>query len=192
MSSEDAIRLSSTSYAVLGMIGYLQPCTPYDLKRFIDESIANFWPVPHTTFYAEPARLAANGYLSEQREVGGRRRKLYSLTQFGRDALQAWVALPTAAPPELRDELELKVFLGADPGPLIEQRLRWHRQKLTELEGYLSQVRNADWPAGLERSLVGGTSYHRILIDLLEGLSESTAHTSAESGRPRTATGFSR
>jgi PadR family transcriptional regulator, regulatory protein AphA len=192
MSSEDGIRLSSTSYAVLGMIGYLEPCTPYDLKRFIDESIANFWPVPHTTFYAEPARLAANGYLSEQREDGGRRRKLYSLTQRGRDALQAWVALPTAAPPELRDELELKVFLGADPGPLIEQRLQWHRQKLTELEGYLSQVRKADWPTGLERSLVGGTAYHRILIDLLEGLSGSTAPTSAESGRPRTAGGFSR
>ncbi len=182
MSSDPATRLSATSYAVLGMIGYLEPCTPYDLKRFIDQSIANFWPVPHTTFYAEPARLAAGGYLSQQQEDSGRRRKLYSLTQLGRDALQAWVALPTAAPPELRDELELKVFLGADPRPLIEQRLQWHRQKLTELEGYLAQLRGAAGPPGIERCLVGGTSYHRSLIEMFEGLRELSGSAEPEAG----------
>ena len=162
---EPAVRLSGTSYAVLGLIRYHEPCTPYDLKGFIERSIANFWPVPHTTFYAEPARLAGVGYLNEEQESGGRRRKLFSLTQAGHNALEAWLATPTAAPPELRDELELKVFLGADPGALVEQRLRWHREKLTELEGYLEQVRAADGPAGIERCLIAGTSYHRMLIE---------------------------
>lgn len=164
MSSEDPVRLSRTSYAVLGLIGYLEPCTPYDLKRFIERSIANFWPVPHTTFYDEPARLAEAGYLTEDQEPSGRRRKLYSLTSEGRSALTEWVHAPTAAPPELRDEMELKVFLGADPAPMIEERLEWHRQKLAELEGYLEQVREADWPPGVERSLIAGMTYHRTLL----------------------------
>lgn len=175
MSSDGVTRLSGTSYAVLGLIGYLEPCTPYDLKRFIEESIANFWPVPHTTFYAEPARLAEAGYLTEQQESGGRRRKLYSLTDPGRDALEAWLGTPTAAPPELRDELELKVFLGADPQPLIDERLRWYRDKLAELEGYLEQVRVTNGPAGIERCLVAGTAYHRMLIDLTSGFLDEAA-----------------
>jgi len=182
-------RLSTTSYAVLGLVGYLEPCTPYDLKRFIEQSIANFWPVPHSTFYAEPARLAKAGYLTERQESGGRRRKLYSLTEVGREAVAGWVGAPTAAPPELRDELELKVFLGADPQPLIEQRLRWHRDKLSELEGYLEQVRSGGAPAGIERCLIAGTAYHRTLIDLASGFLEQTDDdqpaTAAVGGRTR-------
>jgi DNA-binding PadR family transcriptional regulator len=175
MSSDQQIRLSGTSYAVLGLVGMLEPCTPYDLKQFIEQSISNFWPVPHTTFYVEPARLATAGYLIERQESTGRRRKLYSLTDAGRARLEQWVATPTAAAPELRDELELKVFLGADPGPMVEQRLRWHRQKLAELEGYLEQARESGWPAGVERSLVAGTTYHRMLIDMTSRLAEEAA-----------------
>lgn len=163
------IRLSGTSYAVLGLIRYLQPCTPYDLKRFIEQSIANFWPVPHTTFYVEPARLAQAGYLEEEQESGGRRRKRYSLTPAGRKALEVWLAEPQAAPPELRDELELKVFLGADPRPLLSERLEWHRRKLGELEGYLAAVRGEEgWAPGVERSLQAGTAYHRAMVALTE------------------------
>jgi hypothetical protein len=62
--------------------------------------------------------------------------------------------------------VELKVFLGTDPQPMVEQRLEWHRRKLAELEGYLERVRAAEWPAGIERSLIAGTTYHRVLVDL--------------------------
>ena len=55
------IRLTSTSYVVLGMLDWLGPSTPYRLKRVLAESVQDFFPVPHTSFYAEPARLAAAG-----------------------------------------------------------------------------------------------------------------------------------
>src|SRR6476469_1057868 len=129
--------LSPTSYAVLGLVALWDGCTPYDLKRAIETTVENFWPVPHTTFYAEPERLEQAGLLSVDQEAGGRRRKRYSITAAGREALAAWVADPSAAPPQLRDELMLKVFLGANPAPLVEQRVAWHREKLAELEGYL-------------------------------------------------------
>jgi DNA-binding PadR family transcriptional regulator len=183
----NTIRLTSTSYVVLGLIDYLGPSTSYDLKRSIERSVENFWPVPHTTFYAEPARLEAAGFLSARQEHGGRRRRLYAITEKGREALRDWVREEEAAPPQLRDELMLKVFLGADPAPLLRQRLEWHRTKLEELEGYLERVRDARGPAGVptredpmvkkllapkregvERSLVAGTGYHRMLIEMLE------------------------
>ena len=74
------IRLTSTSYVVLGMIDWLGPSTPYRLKRVLAESVQDFFPVPHTSFYAEPARLATAGYLDEHVEAGGRRRRTFALT----------------------------------------------------------------------------------------------------------------
>jgi PadR family transcriptional regulator AphA len=165
-----AIKLSTTSYAVLGLIAYIGPASPYDLKRAIQRTLEHFWPVPHTTFYAEPARLAAAGYLSEQQEKGGRRRKSYALTDAGRVALKAWLAAPTAQPPQLRDELILKVFCGADPEPLLRERIAWLRGELAELEGYLAAARAGGGEEdGVERSLILGTAYTRTLRDEVFG-----------------------
>src|SRR3990170_5017800 len=88
------IRLTSTSYVVLGMLDWLGPSTPYRLKRVLAESVQDFFPVPHTSFYAEPARLAAAGYLDERVERGGRRRRTYELTPRGRAALDEWLGEP--------------------------------------------------------------------------------------------------
>src|SRR6266550_7900562 len=95
-----AIRLTGTSFAVLSLLDALGPSSPYDLKQALEKSVENFWPVPHTTFYAEPARLARGGFLSERQESGGRRRKLYALTDAGRQALAQWVASTDVAPPQ--------------------------------------------------------------------------------------------
>lgn len=164
------LRLSPTSYAVLGLVDAWGPCTPYDLKQAIQMTVEHFWPVPHTTFYAEPARLEEAGLLTVDQEERGRRRKLYAITDAGRAALQAWIAEPSAAPPQLRDELILRVFLGADPAPLRAERVAWHRERLAELEGYLEAVRRGKGTAGMERSLIVGTAYHRAQIEMLEGL----------------------
>jgi DNA-binding PadR family transcriptional regulator len=170
MSAEPSTRLSGTSYAVLGLIAAWGPCTPYDLKQAIETTVVNFWPVPHTTFYVEPARLADAGLLAVEQEETGRRRKLYSLTESGRRALDAWVAEPVAAPPQLRDELMLKVFLGADPAPLAGERLTYYRTKLAELEGYLAAVQSGEGTPGMERSLIAGTAYTRAMIAMMEQL----------------------
>ncbi len=169
-----SIRLTTTSYALLALLDHLGEATSYDIKQAMDMTIENFWPVPHTTAYEEPARLAVGGYLSVSQEPGGRRRKLYSLTDEGREALREWADEPVAAPPQLRDELVLKIFAGADPGPLAEARVRWHEQKVAELQGYLDEVREAEgWDAG-ERTLVAGVAYHRKQLELIESLASPT------------------
>ena len=165
-----SIRLTPNSYALLALLAQLGEATSYDIKQALEMSIENFWPVPHTTAYEEPSRLAAGGYLSVRQETDGRRRKLYLLTDDGRAALAAWTAEPTAAPPQLRDEALLKVFAGAAPEPLLGARMAWHRAKLEELEGYLSEVRKAEGWTGGERSLIVGVRYHRKMLELMDGL----------------------
>jgi DNA-binding PadR family transcriptional regulator len=163
-----SIRLTATSYALLAVLDQLGEATPYDIKQAMEKSIENFWPVPHTTAYEEPARLAAAGYLSVRQEEGGRRRKAYSLTDEGRAALAAWAKDPAVLPPQVRDEAVLKVFAGADPGPLLKAREAWHREKLAELQGYLDEVSGEeDWQRS-QRVLIVGVGYHRKMLELLE------------------------
>jgi PadR family transcriptional regulator, regulatory protein AphA len=173
----DAIRLTGTSYAVLSLLQVLGPSTPYELKQALEKSIENFWPVPHTTFYAEPSRLARGGYLTERQEQGGRRRKLYGLTDAGREALAQWVHSPGAAAPQLRDEAVLKIFAGADPLPLLRSRREWHRAKLAELEGYLQLVGDEEGERGVRQSLLVGTGYHRMLLEALGRVLDGQAAT---------------
>lgn len=163
---EADIKLSSMSYVVLGLVSQLGTATPYDLKRAVERTVSNFWPTPHTTLYAEPARLAGAGYLDEEREPSGRRRKRYTLTEKGRRALGAWLADPHAAPPVMHDEAMLKVFFGADPAPLAERKRRWHREQLELLDHYLAGVQAAGNLPAAERVLRFGTALHRALIEL--------------------------
>ena len=76
--------------------------------------VGNFWTLQHAQLYTEPERLAASGYVTEEREEGGRRRRRYTITQEGRDALAAWRSAPTEDLAELRDHGLLKLFFGAD------------------------------------------------------------------------------
>jgi DNA-binding PadR family transcriptional regulator len=170
----NSIRLTSTSYAVLGLLDLLGEATPYDLKQALERSVENFWPVPHTTFYEEPSRLARAGYLSVDQESGGRRRKRYALTDGGRSALREWADSPETSPPQLRDEGMLKIFAGADPRAIFAQRAAWQRAKLAELEGTLASlrsgqegVREGKW-RGAEATLIAGIAYHRQLLAITE------------------------
>src|SRR5579875_1166963 len=125
-----SVRLSTTSYVVLGLVEICQPATPYEIKRAAEHSTASFWSVPHTQLYSECSRLAREGLLDERQEPSGRRRKLYRLTPGGQTALDRWRAEPAGTSLEIRDPGVLKLFFGADPRPLAEAQLEMHKKQL--------------------------------------------------------------
>jgi DNA-binding PadR family transcriptional regulator len=175
-----SIRLTQTSYALLALLDRFGEMTSYDIKVALESSIENFWPVPHTTAYQEPARLVEGGFLSATQEEGGRRRRRYAMTDAGRAALREWADDPVAAPPQLRDEMLLKIFAGADPEPLVAERIDWYRRKLSELQGYLTEIEKAgatdveDW-RGPQRTLRVGVAFNRHMIELIEELEAGDA-----------------
>lgn len=136
MSSE--IQLTATSYVVLGLLAAAGEATSYELKQMAAESVANFWSVPHSQLYAEPARLAGAGYVSERREQGGRRRRHYAPTERGLAALEAWRLTASEELVELRDAGILRLFFGADPGPLARAQLPAHRRRLAAYQEILA------------------------------------------------------
>jgi PadR family transcriptional regulator, regulatory protein AphA len=133
-------RLGPTSFLILGLIGLRGPSTPYQLKVAAGRSVAYFWPFPHTQFYAEPARLQGLGLLEGEGENGGRRRKVYSLTEDGRAALNSWLKTPPQDVLELRDIAVLQLFfsefmstedlreLAAAQVALYEQRMKTYAE----------------------------------------------------------------
>ncbi len=138
MNSE--IELTHTSHIVLGLLSMSGEATPYDLKQMVSATVGHFWSLPHSQLYAEPARLARAGYVTEHREHDGRRRKLYSLTDRGQDALGDWLRVFTPEPYMLRDLALLKLFFGADIRELARVQLETHQQKLSEYEALLAQT----------------------------------------------------
>jgi PadR family transcriptional regulator, regulatory protein AphA len=151
------VRLSTTSYVVLGLVEMLEPATPYDIKRAAEVSIANFWTVAHTQLYSECSRLTREGLLHEQQEQDGRRRKLYRLTDTGRAALDAWRSEPAGEDFELRDPGTLKLFFGADPKPLAEVQLTIHQQQLATYRELAKQ----EMPEGMRLALECGIGHER-------------------------------
>jgi PadR family transcriptional regulator, regulatory protein AphA len=163
-------RLSPISYIVLGFVDWAGEATPYALKQMVARSVGNFWTLQHAQLYTEPARLARAGYLTEEREQGGRRRKRYTITGKGRGALAEWRAEPTEAIPELRAPALLKLFFGADPAALAPVQVEAHRRKLAEYEDLRASLPDSI-PAGPRLALDAGIAAERQQIEWWERVS---------------------
>ena len=149
------LRLTTTSYVVLGMIALHGHCTPYALKRAVGESVGLFWHFPHAQLYAEPDRLADLGLLARSVEDGGRRRKTYSLTGPGLDALREWLAAPTAEHFQLRDIADLKLFFHELGEPehvaaLAAEQIVQHRKRITLYDDLVASDASPTLELGLE------------------------------------------
>ncbi|WP_285509868.1 PadR family transcriptional regulator [Actinokineospora sp. NBRC 105648] len=110
------------------------PATSYDLKQRVGFTIGNFWAFAHSQLYDEPLRLAEAGLLSVSAESGGRRRRTYSITDSGREALREWLAAATPEETEVRDLGLLKLFFAtfgtaADLANLARTRRESHRDR---------------------------------------------------------------
>jgi PadR family transcriptional regulator, regulatory protein AphA len=133
------VRLSTTSYVVLGMIAMRGPSTSYDLKRAIGHSVGYFWHFPHAQLYSEPKRLEQLGLLEVEEEDDGRRRRTYTITDTGLSALRSWLAEPTDQHYELRDIAEIKLFFNelAEPDDikrLAQDQIKQHQDRIAEYE----------------------------------------------------------
>jgi DNA-binding PadR family transcriptional regulator len=165
------LRLTPTSYIVLGLLELAGESTPYGLKQLVSTSVGNFWTLHHAQLYTEPERLAKAGYVSEKREEGGRRRKLYELTAKGRRALDDWRAESTSSLGELREPSLLKLFFGADPARLAAAQIPAHRAKLAEYEAIRDGM-PGEVPDGPRLALEAGINHERSSIAFWERFAE--------------------
>ncbi len=115
-------RKSRTPMVILGLLTS-EPMTGYDLKNTIDRSIGHFWNESYGQLYPALKGLRAEGLVTvSERSDGGRRKKIYTITDAGQAALDEWLA-SAPAPRFIRNELLLRVFFGQRTPPEV---LRGH------------------------------------------------------------------
>lgn len=131
----------SLRYAVLTLLD-IEPGSGYDLKRRFERSVSHFWSASHQQMYRELHKLHAEGLLdcTEQPQSGKPDKKIYSLTDSGRAALQAWVQQP-APPQKIREPFLIQLFAGhhlsrEQARAAVQRQLEEHR---VLLDSYLEQ-----------------------------------------------------
>lgn len=129
--------MNAVTPVILGLLS-LSPRSGYDIKTVVDRSTRFFWAASYGQIYPELKRLEREGLIEgEDRPSGGRSRRVYSLTDRGREALHEWL-LGSTLTIELRDESLLRLFF-ADALPreqaqlLLEGRKRGHEEYLEVL-----------------------------------------------------------
>jgi DNA-binding PadR family transcriptional regulator len=157
--------LTPTSYIVLGLLSFAGEATPYELKAGHSGSVGSFWSVPHSQLYAEPDRLVAAGLVAMRQEPDGRRRKRYSLTDAGREALRDWLAQPGTPPAEFREPALLKLFFGADPASVAASQLEQHRARLARYEQIRAGLLGQPGTDGPLLTLDAGIEHERVWVD---------------------------
>src|SRR5690348_6743093 len=87
-------------YALLGLLAR-RPLWGYDLARRMKVPIGYFWHASHSQIYPELAALEADGLVTheivQQRDRPDK--KLYSITEAGREVLRRWVSEPASSSP---------------------------------------------------------------------------------------------
>ena len=186
-----SIRLGHTSYVVLGSISLRGASTSYDLKRFVEATLGHFWSFPHSQLYAEPDRLAHAGLLSEHREQNGRRRRIYTITAAGREALEAWLGEPTPDNAEIRDPGLLKLFFSElatedDFRSLAREQAAIHRSLLSRYESLWQRYGERREYAHRNLPLRWGLRMERALVDFWQELGDERLPTAAPPTRKST------
>ncbi len=147
-----------SQFALLGLLS-LAPMSGYDIKGWIERSIGYFWSESYGQIYPQLKRLVERGYAEVRAEQGGgRQKKVYHLTDDGRQALRAWLAQPAQASPQ-RLEFLLKLFFCAEAPECTAAHLRQERdraqQTLKELKAIERELTdNCEDEHALQMSLI--------------------------------------
>jgi DNA-binding PadR family transcriptional regulator len=131
----------SLRYALLALL-IDGEATGYELAKRFDRSVANFWHALPQQLYAELTRMEEDGLVEGEVVVQKTRpnKRVFSMTDEGRGALQAWF-LEDSRATGIKDELLIRVYAAdlADAETLletIERALPAHEQKLAIYESW--------------------------------------------------------
>ena len=102
----------SLKHALLGILE-IHPMTGYELKQFFDSSVQHFWNAELSQIYPTLKALEEAAFVDKRVEVQERRpnRKIYAITDTGREEFARWVRVPQP-PADLRDPFMIKLFFG--------------------------------------------------------------------------------
>jgi DNA-binding PadR family transcriptional regulator len=125
-------------FLLLGLLAR-QPRHGYELKALFEQTFGGTWPLNPGQVYMTLERLEDAGLVTSERVAQELLpdRRVYTITEEGRQELKRWTAEPSQGPIRIRDELYLKiltaVLAGQDASGIIWTQRSSHMQALAEL-----------------------------------------------------------
>jgi DNA-binding PadR family transcriptional regulator len=170
--------LSKPAYVVLGMIATGRR-SGYAMSRTAKEAIRHFWAISDGQIYPLLKKLTEDGYVTGERSEteGGRERVLYSLTDRGQAALDAWLNSTDRPQHEFRDEGVLRLFFAEELAvdqlrAQVAVMMERHRRAHERLESMRSRA--GDRACAL-LTLRYGLDLHQFAIDWFGRLDDELA-----------------
>jgi Predicted transcriptional regulators len=178
--------LSSIRYALLSLLAR-KPLSGYDIKQQMNGRFSPFWKVGSNQVYPELSKMEKEGLVKlhgvEHHDYRPAR-KLYEITEAGREALIRWAVEPGGVE-TVRDDFLLKVYNSwlVKPEKMKEQleeskrkheeRLNAYLEKAAELARMLDRSKSNDPIASSISVVEFGIRYERLYIEWCESLMET-------------------
>ncbi len=132
------VNLPPTSWAVLAMLSYEEEISGYDLKKWADWSLRYFyWSPSHSQIYSELKKLEQHGLATSRVDADNamRGRRLYRITDAGREAVTAWHNTTPVDQPVLKNHVMLRIMFGHLSSPeRLKEILREHIDYVDAIE----------------------------------------------------------
>lgn len=175
--------MSSIRNALLTLLAR-EPLSGYDIKQQMNSRIGPFWKVGSNQVYPELSKMEAEGLVKLQGiEQNSYRpaRKLYEITEAGKDALIQWTIEPGGLE-SMRDDFLLKAYnswlvepkkMGVQVEEIKKQheaRLAVYLEKIEELNQMLTTNDNSDPMVSSISVVEFGIQYERLYIEWCDNL----------------------
>ena len=112
-------RLTPSSFAILGLLT-LGPASGYELGSLGERTVQHFWPLTRPHIYSELSKLEQHGHVTciEVEQRGAPDKRVYSITERGEGALDAWLGDPDPDVQRPRHPILIKLFFAdrLEPG----------------------------------------------------------------------------
>lgn len=129
----------SIKHSLLGILAD-GPLHGYELKEVFDEKVGSLWNINIGQIYNTLRLLERDGFVtcrSEEHEGRGPSRKVYEITNSGKEELVRWVDAPVRQPKRLKDEFYIKMVIarmtGRDIHTLIWDQKQAYMQLLHDI-----------------------------------------------------------
>lgn len=156
-------RENKSLFALLGILS-LGPQSGYEIKQLIEESLAHFWQEGYGQIYPNLKKLVEKGLATVRTEHqdGKPDKKIYTLTDAGKQELNAWLKTPIEALPKEKHEILLKLFFGRNvPVDDNLSHVKRHQDRMHELFSIYKHVEERLQKNGSENL---DTVYHLITV----------------------------
>jgi DNA-binding PadR family transcriptional regulator len=179
----------SVRYAIMGLLHY-EDMHGYRIKEHLERNFGHMWTVNFGQIYPELKKLNEEGMVNMIRETqeNAPPRKVYSITDKGREDFAEWLASDPERGIVLRDPFLLRfTFFGFGDREraldIIDGQIGEYEQQLVRRRGNMARWRRMDMHVRLVAEL--GVSLNEMILEWLERARKELSEPAAEEKRKR-------